>query len=105
MSSPGDDRHAASAALSEVYAFLRQLGRRHAATDHVAASNDERAKESAPRTSRGADVEIPTQATSGVDPVDSIAYAVTSDASDRALGAQSRPGLTGQFDVPAEVVR
>ena len=82
-----------ASALAEVYALLRRLGQRHIAADQAATSVDERAKESAPRTSRGADVEIPTQATSGVDPVDSIAYAVTSDASDRALGAESRPGL------------
>ena len=68
-------------------------------------SSSTRDMKNAPRTSRGADVEIPTQATSGVDPVDSIAHCITSDASDRALGAQSNPGLACQFGVRAEVAR
>ncbi len=94
-----------SSALAEVYALLRQLGQRAAASWSDAASNDERAKESAPPGPQGADVEIPTRQTSGVDSVNSIAHCVTSEASDHALGAQSRPGLAGQFDVRAEVVR
>ncbi len=101
---PADHCGAADAALAEVYAVLREVARRHAATDQVAASCDGRALESAPRTSRGAVVESsPSPSKQGANDVDSVAHCVTSDASDRSLGAESRPGLAGQSDVCAKV--
>ena len=66
----------------------------------------QRRKKNAPRTSRGVGVESsPSPSKQGANDVDSVAHCVTSDASDRALGAESRPGLAGQFDVRAEVSR
>ena len=79
MLSSVDDPRAASMALAEVYAFLRQLGQRDAATDQVAVSGGGGAKGNAPRTRRGAGVESsPSPSKQGANDVNSVAHCVTS---------------------------
>ena len=70
----------ARSALAEAYRLLRALANKRTAPSSYL---------------EAADVEsLPGPSNQGVnDDMNTIAYSVTSDASDRALGAQSRPGL------------